>query len=417
MRLLSAPWWGAFVSGLQHRAVAAFAVDLGVSEAELLAALRDADTGGPAEAAPWWPEALRERGTLGIRALARKYGCEPRRIRRALARTGLRVDGEDIDGWGVPALRPFRGRLGRESDAVLARTAGVPVEAVQGERRRLGIAAYYPGEAPQLMAEEEAFVRGPEAVRRGRLRPEPANVQVVRRPTLRGEVPAREDPLPRGPGIARAPRVEPVGERDGGPPAEPRALHRVPTAFFQGRSEDELERLLQPATRPREGRQRIVRAPLPRSSPGVEREAGGPAVAAVATETVAPMRTAPAATPRPAVTTTAPKPAVTAAPAAKSRPAITTPVKSKPAAPPAAARPNPTPPPRPVRWTVDLPEAPGALVVEASDVAEALALAALALPPAAFARASIAAADAPRWAPLPDPGTPIWSLDSQFSPI
>ncbi len=203
MSLRSVPWWGAFVSGLRFRSIDTFSEELGVPVDELVEALIEADPGGPAEEAPWWPEVVRLRATTSLRSLARRFRTEPRRLRRALARAGLRVGGAELAGRGVPALAGVRDRLGREPDAVLAREAGVPVEAVKGERRRLGIGPFRPGEppAPALTAEEEAWIRGPEPVRRGRIRPEPEVLEVVRRPAraaTRGE-------RPDGPVVLRRP--------------------------------------------------------------------------------------------------------------------------------------------------------------------------------------------------------------------
>lgn len=57
-----------------------------------------------------------------------------------MARAGVRVGGRNlVPGLGVAELVEYRDRLGREPDEAIARAAGVSVEAVQGERRRLGI--------------------------------------------------------------------------------------------------------------------------------------------------------------------------------------------------------------------------------------------------------------------------------------
>ncbi|MFN7146241.1 MAG: hypothetical protein ACK4YP_20885, partial [Myxococcota bacterium] len=205
MSLQGAPWWASFVARLQDRPLSALAEELGQASDTLLDALRAADPGGPAELAPWWPEMLRLRATMPIRALARSFGTEPRRIRRALARRGLRAGGLELAGQGVPALAGFVERLGKAPDADIAREAGVAVEAVQGERRRLGIAAYTPPRVtplPQgepLTREEEAWIRGPEPVKRRWARPDEGALEVVRRPTRAGERRAPEPEPWRGP--------------------------------------------------------------------------------------------------------------------------------------------------------------------------------------------------------------------------
>jgi hypothetical protein len=85
------------------------------------------------------------------------------------------VGGLDLMGEGLEELRPLRGQLGRIPDILIARKAAVPVEAVQGERRRLGIGPFRhrsqlrarpmpPREAPQPVI--PMVVRRPAAVGR-----------------------------------------------------------------------------------------------------------------------------------------------------------------------------------------------------------------------------------------------------------
>ena len=80
-----------------------------------------------------------------LREISRLFGVNLRRLRRGLARSGLRVAGMDVSEDGHQPLAPFRARLGQEPDAVIAEAAGVGVEAVQGERRRLNIAPFRKG--------------------------------------------------------------------------------------------------------------------------------------------------------------------------------------------------------------------------------------------------------------------------------
>ncbi len=156
MSLGGAPGGSALIVALRTHSLARLAADRGVPEEEVIQALLSCDDGGPAHAAPGWPELLRQRTSVSLRALARTFQTEPRRIRRALARAGLRAGGVELWGDGVPALFGARDRLGREPDRTLARAAGVSVEAVQGERNRLGIHAFLPGEPLRLTPEEDA---------------------------------------------------------------------------------------------------------------------------------------------------------------------------------------------------------------------------------------------------------------------
>jgi hypothetical protein len=278
MSLAEAPWWPGFVAGLKLRSLGRLAAELGVPEGDLEAELIRVDPGGPASAAPWWPEVVRLRTTVPIRALARRFGCEPRRLRRSLARYGWRAGGVELERRGVPALGAFVERLGREPDGVIAREAGVSLEAVQGERRRLRVGPFHPT-AASLTPEEEAWIRGPARLVRRRHHVDEEALQVVRRPLRAGDTPLR------GPGVARAPRDERPRDPSASPevvrsrPAEataapeaersPRedAPRRVGAAFFWEERGKDIERLLTPASRTRDGRQRIVRAEDRRDEP------------------------------------------------------------------------------------------------------------------------------------------------------
>jgi hypothetical protein len=400
MSLQSAGWWPSFVHGLKVRPLSAWSAQLGVSEAELIAALIDADPGGPAQEAPWWPEALRLRADTPLRALARRFDTEPRRLRRALAREGLRAGGRELDRRGDPALAAFRGRLGKEPDAVLARAAGVAIEAVQGERRRLGIAPTtlrsVAPVAPPLVAptavptaaslrltpDEEAWIRGPEPMRRARVRPDADQLEVVRRPRSGAEMARPGSDTPR-PGPLGPPFRAAASQPPPVPPptsfgSEGTHAHRVSRDFFRERDSGELDRLLQLAPRPRDGRQRIVSA---------ESLTVGPSRR--------PLDASGAGRVPASVTGLGPRHRVF-------EPKAEAPGPPTPVAPPSVA---PAPvffaPPAPVVpaprasfvWHVRVPGDDAPMIVEAPDVGDAARIAAARLPPQAWANVAIVLAE------------------------
>lgn len=201
----------------------------------------------------WWPEALRMLDDgASIREIARRLQTEPRRIRRALARTGVRAHGTDLYGAGLPELSAQRERLGRQPDGIIAKLAGVTPEAVAGERRRLKIPAFVqrPQEplptvapvvspapvalpaAPELSVDDEDWIRGPRREKRERQRINADALTVVRRPTRADGAPPAGRPLLRPtftPGEARAPsppgETRPLGEL--GVPLRPPGSVRV----------------------------------------------------------------------------------------------------------------------------------------------------------------------------------------------
>ena len=172
--------------------------------------------GQGAENEPWWSHLLTEYAAgATLRALARQFGTSPRRIRRAMARTGVRVHGRQLSNRGVPELVTFLSRLGKEPDAAIARAAGVTPEAVAGERHRLGLAPFRPARKPVLTRDDEAWIRGPVRRRREKVDLE-ADLLVVRR-TL---VPEPRGSLVRRPG-SPAPATSRAPDASARPPAAP----------------------------------------------------------------------------------------------------------------------------------------------------------------------------------------------------
>ncbi len=144
MSLVNEPWWAGFTERLKETSLDLLAEELHVDPLLLDDALREASHGGAAEGEPWWPEVARLHDSRPIRELARRFGTNPRRLRRALARSGLRAAGAAIGSSGVSLLRSHLALLGKEPDHLIAAMAGVIPEVVQGERRRLGIPPFRP---------------------------------------------------------------------------------------------------------------------------------------------------------------------------------------------------------------------------------------------------------------------------------
>jgi hypothetical protein len=138
-------WWTDFVHRLATEPLWSMAAEFSVDEEDLEAALAAEPAPDGALSAPWWPEVERRIAQgASLRDTARRFGTNPRRLRRNLARAGVRAGGHDIREFGVEALAPHLERLGVVPDQAIAQEAGVTLEAVQGERRRLKIAAFEP---------------------------------------------------------------------------------------------------------------------------------------------------------------------------------------------------------------------------------------------------------------------------------
>ncbi len=206
------------------------AARLGMGVADLRDALVAEGRDRGAQDAAWWPEALRRLEVESLRAVARFFHCEPRRIRRALAREGLRVAGVDLAERRVPQLA--RAPLGQFSDSDIARRNGVIPEAVAGERRRRNIAPFQPGKRRRWVAAEPEVVRVAHA-------PEGAVPSTPRRLARAEEGGVRSQ--------ERAP--DPLRERD-----------RRVREFFRNEREEAVVRSV--GVRPAEGR-RVVRAAAP----------------------------------------------------------------------------------------------------------------------------------------------------------
>ncbi len=230
MSLKDREWWPALLERLRFEPLPVLAREFGENIADLCEELATIGANGPAQHTPWWPEARRLRNTTPIREIARRFHTNPRRIRRAMARTSLRVGGRELGSRGLPELQPFREQLGRVPDWRIAKAAKVTTWAVQGERRRSNIPGFRPrpGSGKRgLSQDEEAWILGPVRPRRDRVRIDPEAVQVVRRPGMRGGEPIR----PTGPGqapMSLRPRDEQPSEVPGRPmPARTTGTRRI----------------------------------------------------------------------------------------------------------------------------------------------------------------------------------------------
>lgn len=243
----SAPWWRPIHARMAEEPLDALCAEHGLDPDVVLAAVAAADRPLQLSQAPWWPE-LQRRWAAGapIRGLARLVAVEPRRLRRALARAGLRVGGQDLGPDGLPALRALRGRLGAMPDMAVARAAQVPVDAVIGERRRLGRPAFAQRRQRRL------------AGRLSPLRPGGAPLRPVRAPSPRSPLepvvvrrPSRAAPLPITEVIAadsvldaRLGKLSPSRPAPGPPPrstaasAAPRRIVRPPRPEKDERTAD-----------------------------------------------------------------------------------------------------------------------------------------------------------------------------------
>lgn len=387
-------WWRDCIDALRSESVSALSVRYKVENLALCEALALESAGLAADKAVWWPEALRMRAQSSIRAIARAFSTDPRRIRRALARLGVRVGGREIaEHTGVPQLSGLRDVLGREPDRAVAKMGGVIPEAVQGERVRLNIPAYVQRRRVRLSREEEDWIRGPKRGRRAKVHVE-ENLQVVRRPIRSDENAHR----PSGWGVGFAdPRPRPVSE-------VPFRSPRVERDFFRSSGTDEMEQLLQPV-RQRDGRQRIVRSEPPRTLPpdASVRPSVPPATRSIVAHSQTPA--APAAARRTLGSAAAAPPSgdAEARPSLPSlvkvvrAPVAAAPVAAAPvvAAPVAAAPVAAAPAAGDVEWWVAVPGTEAPVRVYAPDIVQAIAAAGRVVPAELLRLASVWRADEP----------------------
>jgi hypothetical protein len=134
-----------------------------------------------AENSEWWPDFVTTYGQVSLRELARRYGTNPRRLRRAAQRSGLTAEPESI--------RSNIAQLGQVADSALARDLGVTEEAIVGARRRRGIEPFAipveptppPPPPPPRRSERLLTPNTPPRPRRKRRFEPPPEVVVVRK--------------------------------------------------------------------------------------------------------------------------------------------------------------------------------------------------------------------------------------------
>lgn len=94
-----------------------------------------------AQEEPWWEDFTQSYGKESLRALAKRFGTNPRRLRRAAQRCGLTNE--------PPELLAAAERLGTCPDDSLAADIGVTPELIKGARLRRKIEAFNPKTLPK----------------------------------------------------------------------------------------------------------------------------------------------------------------------------------------------------------------------------------------------------------------------------
>ena len=107
----------------------------------------------------WWPDLIKDKDDYSLRELGEKYGATPGAINGALKRNGIERKGAPPgprknrarpakSRAGAPRgprrgtmskLEPYLGQLGKVTDRVVAKEAGVSVQTVAAVRKHLGI--------------------------------------------------------------------------------------------------------------------------------------------------------------------------------------------------------------------------------------------------------------------------------------
>ena len=185
-------FWPEFLRRLADTPLATLVAEYDAVTVEIEAALAATTGDRPVQQEAWWPEVLRQHEAGSLRDLARRFGTNPRRLRRGLARAAVRVHGEAVAEEGLSRFEPVRERLGKEPDKTLAAEIGVTIEAIQGERRRLGIEPYRMRPDAEEWGEKVLPKREkPRPRRRWQDAPEP---EIFRR--AMGSAPAAAEPAP-----------------------------------------------------------------------------------------------------------------------------------------------------------------------------------------------------------------------------
>ncbi|MCK6524415.1 hypothetical protein L6R49_23665, partial [Myxococcota bacterium] len=150
-----------------------------------------------AETEPWWAEFVSLYKTVPLRELARRFGTNSRRLRRAVQRSALDEEPTKIT--------EAEQRLGTMPDASLADELDVTIEQIQGARLRRGVAPFNP-RAPRRTPKVTHRPAPPPAEKPKRPRTDPTQVQVVVR---RAPVVERRGDLPMGVSLSRSLAVRP----------------------------------------------------------------------------------------------------------------------------------------------------------------------------------------------------------------
>jgi hypothetical protein len=94
MSLKDNDWWLPFVSRLQEESLESLCLEFGlIEEAVIPELIEDSGTSAITDAS-WWPEAKRQIADgSSLRSVARRFGTHTRRLRKGLARSGVRSGG------------------------------------------------------------------------------------------------------------------------------------------------------------------------------------------------------------------------------------------------------------------------------------------------------------------------------------
>jgi hypothetical protein len=151
-----------------------------------------------AETEPWWAEFVSLYKTVPLRELARRFGTNSRRLRRAVQRSALDEEPEKV--------RESEQRLGTLPDASLADDLDVTVEHIQGARLRRGVAPFNPRAPRRTKPVTIQRPAPPPSDKPKRVRADPNQVQVVVR---RAPVVERRGDLLMGVSLSRSLAVRP----------------------------------------------------------------------------------------------------------------------------------------------------------------------------------------------------------------
>ena len=129
MSLKDNDWWLPFVSRLQEESLESLCLEFGLIEEAVIPELIEESGTRPIIESAWWPEALRLIAAgRNPKAVARRFGTHTRRLRKGLARSGVRASGEapelHTEAPEAASMRPSRSISGRHTGGGASRAGG-----------------------------------------------------------------------------------------------------------------------------------------------------------------------------------------------------------------------------------------------------------------------------------------------------